>query len=201
MYLVMPFGLCNALATFQWCMMVIFTDFLHKFLAIFVDDFIVYSEEHAHISCDRCTEKHICLNPFKCVFCVWKGQLLVHIVSQKGMQMLPDKVSTILNAKLPNNVTTVSSFLGFANFCRRFVDQFAAIAIPLYELTQKDVKFQWTSKCEAAFKELKRIIASEPILTAELKCHIPCTCGYIWTSVGEYLGSTKRQGRFSYLLC
>lgn len=142
MYLVMPFGLCNAPATFHWCMMVIFADFLHKFLAIFVDDFTVYSEEQTHLAYlrqvfERCREKRICLNPFKCVFCVWKGQqlLLGHIVSYKGMQMSPDKVSDILNAKSPTTVIEVSSFLGFANFYRRFVDQFAAIAIPLYELT------------------------------------------------------------------
>lgn len=74
------------------------------------------------------------------------------------MQMSPDKVSTNINAKAPTSVTKVNSFLGFANFYRQFVEQFAAIAIPLDELTQKDVK------CEAAFVELKKIIASEPIL-------------------------------------
>lgn len=169
MYLMMPLGLCNAPVTFQRCMMVIFADFLPKFLAIFVDDFTVYSEEKTHLAYlkqvfERCREKRICLNPFKCVFSVWKGQLLGHIVSQKGMQMSPDKVSAIINAKPPANVTEVSSFLGFANFYRRFVDQFTAIAIPLYELTQKDVKFQWSMECEAAFVELKKVIANEPIL-------------------------------------
>ena len=49
MYLVMPFGLCIAPTTFQQCMMVIFADFLHEFLAIFVDDFMVYSLEEQHI--------------------------------------------------------------------------------------------------------------------------------------------------------
>ena len=169
MYLVMPFGLCNAPATFQRCMMVIFADFLHKFLAIFVDDFTIYSQQQEHLAYlrlvfQRCREKRICLNPFKCVFCVWKGQLLGHIVSKNGMQMSADKVSDLINAKAPNSVTEVSSFLGYANFYRRFVEHFAAIAIPLYELTQKDVKFQWTPECQRAFEQLKSIIASEPIL-------------------------------------
>ena len=169
MYLVMPFGLCNAPATFQRCMMVIFADFLHKFLAIFVDDFTVYSQQQQHLLYlrmvfQRCREKRICLNPFKCVFCVWKGQLLGHIVSQQGMQMSADKVSDLINAKAPTFVTEVSSFLGYANFYRRFVEHFAAIAIPLYELTQKDVPFTWTAECQKAFEQLKATIASEPIL-------------------------------------
>ncbi|MCO5587501.1 hypothetical protein L7F22_041450 [Adiantum nelumboides] len=75
MYLVMPFGLCNAPATFQHCMMEIFSEFLHRFLAIFVDDFTIYSTEELHILFlemvfQRCREKRICLNPFKSVFMV-----------------------------------------------------------------------------------------------------------------------------------
>ena len=116
----------------------------------------VYSKEQQHLAYlrlvfQRCKEKRIFLNPFKCVFCVWKGQLLGHIVSQQGMQMSPDKVTAIMNAKAPTSIIEVSSFLGYANFYRCFVEQFAAIAIPLYELTQKDVKFNWSMECQQAF--------------------------------------------------
>ena len=112
----------------------------------------MYSTMQQHLDSLRlvfqhCREKRICLNPFKCVFCVWKGHLLGHIVSQQGMQMSLDKVTAIINAKAPISMTEVSSFLGYANFYRRFVEQFAAIAIPLYELTQKDVKFNWSEHC------------------------------------------------------
>ena len=73
LYLVMSFCLCNAPATFVRCMILIFANFLHKFLAIFVGDFIVYNEEKHHIQClrqmfQRCGEKRICLNPFKIMF-------------------------------------------------------------------------------------------------------------------------------------
>ncbi|MCO5590566.1 hypothetical protein L7F22_044537 [Adiantum nelumboides] len=75
MYLVMPFGLCNALATFQRCMMEIFSKFLRIFLAIFVDDFTIFSIEELHLLFlemvfQRCREKRNCLNPFKSVFMV-----------------------------------------------------------------------------------------------------------------------------------
>ena len=98
-----------------------------------------------------------------CLLCMERPVIGSHCVSA-GMQMSPDKVTTIINAKAPISVTEVSSFLGYANFYRRFVEQFAAIAIPLYELTQKDVKFTWSVECQKAFDQLKAIIASEPIL-------------------------------------
>ncbi|MCO5566592.1 hypothetical protein L7F22_020269 [Adiantum nelumboides] len=103
MYLVMPFGLSNAPTTFQRCMMEIFSKFLHKFLAIYVDDFTINSIEELHILFlemvfQRCREKRICLNPFKSVFMVWKGQLLGH-VSKNGIKMVADKVKCILEAR------------------------------------------------------------------------------------------------------
>ena len=116
-------------------MMVIFADFLHKFLAIFVDDFTVYSQQRQHLAYlllvfQQCKEKRICLNAFKCMFCVWKGQLLGHIVSLEGMQMSLDKVTAITTAKAISNVTEVSSFLGYASFYRRFVENLQPLLFP-----------------------------------------------------------------------
>ena len=113
----------------------------------------------------RCREKRICSEPIQvCILCVEGSTCWDTLYLNKGMQMSPDKVTAIINAKAPTSVTEVSSFLGYANFYRRFVEQFAAIAIPLYELTQKDVKFTWSTECQQAFDQLKSIIASEPIL-------------------------------------
>ncbi|MCO5594534.1 hypothetical protein L7F22_048566 [Adiantum nelumboides] len=170
MYLVMPFGLCNAPATFQRCMMEIFNEFLHKFLAIFVDDFTIYSTEELHILFlemvfQRCREKRICLNPFKSVVMVWKGQLLGHVVFRMGIEMATNKIKCILEARPPRNISELSSFLGYINFyIRRFNHMFATKAIVLYVLTQKDVRFIWTSKCEASFQALKNAVSTKPIL-------------------------------------
>ncbi|MCO5546725.1 hypothetical protein L7F22_000161 [Adiantum nelumboides] len=170
MYLVMPpFGLRNAPATFQRCMMEIFSEFPHRFLAIFVDDFIIYSTEELHILFlamvfQRCKEKRICLNPFKSVFMVWKGQLLGHVVSKNGIEMAADKIKCIQQARPPNNVLELSSFLGYINFYRRFIHMFATKAIVLYILTQKDVKFIRTSECEESFQALRDAVSSKPIL-------------------------------------
>ncbi|MCO5589239.1 hypothetical protein L7F22_043205 [Adiantum nelumboides] len=169
MYLVMSFGLCNAPATFQRCMMEIFNEFLHKLLAIFVDDLTIYSTEELHILFlemvfQQCREKRICLNPFKSVFMVWKGQLLGHVVSRHGIKMVANKVKCIQLARPPKNVLELSSFLRYISFYRRFIHMFATKAIVLYILTQKDVKFIWTSECQESFQALKDAVSIKPIL-------------------------------------
>ncbi|MCO5564375.1 hypothetical protein L7F22_018035 [Adiantum nelumboides] len=121
MYLVMPFGLCNAPATFQRCMMEIFKEFLRKFLAIFVDDFTIYSTKKLHILFLemvflRCREKRICLNPFKSIFMVWKEQVLGHVVFKNGIEMDANKITCIQQARSPKNVSQLSLFLGCADF-------------------------------------------------------------------------------------
>ncbi|MCO5605881.1 hypothetical protein L7F22_060066 [Adiantum nelumboides] len=168
-YLVMPFGLCNAPATFQHCMMEIFSKVLHRYLAIFVDDFTIYSTEELHILflemvSERCKEKRICLNPFKSMFMVWKGQLLGHVVFRHGIKMAADKVKCIQLARPPKNVSKLSSFFGYINFYRRFIHMFATKAIVLYILTKKNVKFIWTSECQESFQALKDAISNKPIL-------------------------------------
>ncbi|MCO5598443.1 hypothetical protein L7F22_052538 [Adiantum nelumboides] len=90
-YLVMPFGLCNAPATFQRAMMTIFSEYLQKFMAIFLDDFTVYSSKEKHLDYlrlifEKCKEKRVCLNPYKCLFEAFRGVLLGHVVSKDGIE-------------------------------------------------------------------------------------------------------------------
>ena len=149
--------------------MSIFSEYLHKFMAIFVDDFMVYSKADKHIEClrlmfEKCREKRVCLNPYKCVFEAYKGMLLGHIVSQEGIEMAGDKVRAILEAKAPTNANEVSSFLGYVNFYRRFVKKLAELAAPMYALTKKEVTFNWDEKCQEAFEEIKRLVSEKPIL-------------------------------------
>ena len=110
-------------------------------MAIFVDDFIVYSSKEEHLACLRlvllrCREKKICLNPFKCLFGADRGEVLGHIVSKKGIEMTDSKVKAMLEAAAPKNANEVSNFLGFINFYRRFINRLAELASPLYALTK-----------------------------------------------------------------
>ena len=102
-------------------MMTILNKYLQKFMAVFVDDFIVYSSTTEHLAClrlvlKRCHEKKVSLNAFKCFIGADKGEVLGHVVSNKGIEITDAKIKAILEAKAPQNVNEVASFLGFVNF-------------------------------------------------------------------------------------
>ena len=80
------------------------------------------------------------MNPFKCLFEAYRGMVLGHVVSSKGIEMAEDKVKAILEAVPPTNVNEIASFLGYVNFYRRFVDKLAELAVPMDALTKKEVK-------------------------------------------------------------
>ena len=149
--------------------MAIFVEYLQKFMAIFVDGFTVYSSTTEYLEClekmfKRCREKRVCLNPFKCLFKAYKGMVLGHVVSSKGIEMTEDKVKAILEAVSPTNANEIASFLGYVNFYRRFVDKLAELASPMYALTKKEVKFSWNEDCQKGFEEIKQLVFSKPIL-------------------------------------
>lgn len=157
MFLVIPFGLCNAPATFQRVMMTIFSEYLQKFMAIFVDDFTVYSSATKHLECLRlmfkqCREKRVCLNPFKCLFGAYRGTIL------------GDKVKAILEVVAPTNANEIASFLGYVYFYRRFANRLAELAAPMYAMTKKDVLFCWDQHCQEGFEAIKKLVSEKPIL-------------------------------------
>lgn len=101
----------------------------------------------------------------KCEFLAREVKYLGFIVrAGKGITVDPIKVKAILDWKAPSSVKGVRSFLGFANFCRCFVDGFSDIAAPLIELTKKATEWKWGPRENEAFELLKRIFASEPVL-------------------------------------
>ena len=78
--------------------------------------------------------------------------------------MQPEKVQAIKEWKTPSNLTDVRSFLGFANFYRRFIHGFSSTVRPLTELTKKDQRFNWDKEQQLAFEEHKRRFTTAPIL-------------------------------------
>jgi hypothetical protein len=101
----------------------------------------------------------------KCEFEVESTRYLGFIIEAgKGVQMDPEKVKAIQEWQAPTTVKGVRSFLGFANFYRRFVKHFSDIVRPLTELTRTDRAFEWSAEAEGAFQRLKRIFLSEPAL-------------------------------------
>ena len=166
----MPFGLCNAPATFQRCMMSVFTDMVEKILEVFMDDFSVYGDtfeaclEHLEKVLERCEESNLVLNWEKCHFMVTQGIVLGHIVSGKGIEVDQAKVELIQRLPTPKSVRDIRSFLGHAGFYRRFIEGFSAISRPLCHLLSLEVPFIWTPRCQEAFDKLKGLLTTAPII-------------------------------------
>ena len=142
-----PFSMCNAPATFQRCMLSIFSDLVERIMEVYMDDITVYggSFEECLINLEtilhRCIEKNLVLNWEKCHFMVSQGIVLGHIISEKGIEVDKAKIDLISKLPSPTNVKTVRQFLGHAGFYRRFIMDFSKIARPLYKLLEKDAKF------------------------------------------------------------
>ncbi|KAL8133741.1 hypothetical protein AgCh_008979 [Apium graveolens] len=139
-FLVMSFGLTNALAAFMDLMNRVYKEYLDKFFIVFIDDILIYSknpEDHAvhlQIALQKLREKQLYAKFSKCEFWMTEVQFLGHVISKE------------------------------AGYYRRFVKDFSKIASPLTKLTRKNEKFVWTEKCEMSFQELKRRLVTAPVL-------------------------------------
>ena len=169
-YLVMPFGLCNAPATFQRIMNTILRDGLDKFVLVFLDDILVYSrmrEEHIQHLCSilsRLRSEKFYGRLAKCDFFRTEVEYLGFDVGSYGIKPSLSKIRAIAEWPTPECVRDVRSFVGLANFYRKFIRWFSEIASPLTDLTKKDRKSEWGPKEEEAFERLKTSLVSAPIL-------------------------------------
>ncbi|KAL9391718.1 hypothetical protein Peur_015638 [Populus x canadensis] len=166
----MPFGLCNAPATFQRCMMSIFSDYVERIIEVFMDDFTVYGDsfdkclENLSLILKRCIETNLVLNYEKCYFMVEQGIVLGHVVSSRGLEVDKAKIDVISSLPYPSCVREIRSFLGHAGFYRRFIKDFSKITAPLCKLLAKEVDFVFDQACKDAHDELKRRVTSAPII-------------------------------------
>ena len=87
----------------------------------------------------------------KCEFWLDQVAFLGHVVSKDGIQVDPKKIEAVIDWPRPTTITEVRSFLGLIGYYRRFVEDFSKIATPLARLTQKNIKFNWTGRCEEHF--------------------------------------------------
>jgi hypothetical protein len=169
-YRSMPFELCNAPATFQWCMISIFSDMVERFLEIFMDDFSVFGSSfdkclhRLTLVLVRCKEKNLMLNWEKCHFMVKQGIVLGHVISHRGIEVDKAKVDLISNLPPLRTVKDVHSFLGHAGFYRRFIKDFSTIAKPMCKLLVKETPFIIYEECKQAFGALKKILTSTPVI-------------------------------------
>ena len=202
----MPFGLCNVPATFQGCMLSIFSDLVERVMEVYMDDVTVYggSFEECLINLEtvlhRCIEKNLVLNWEKCHFMVNQGIVLGHIISKKGIEVDKAKIEMISKFPSPTNVKTMRQFLGHAGFYRRFIMDFSKITKPLYKLLEKDAKFMWDEDCQRSFEELKAHLTTAPIVRApnwKLPFEVMCDANDL--AIGVVLGQ-REEGK-PYVVC
>ncbi|CAN6560270.1 unnamed protein product [Malus baccata var. baccata] len=194
----MPFGLCNAPATFQRCMMSIFSDHVEKIIEVFMDDFSVFGDSfdsclhNLSVILKRCVETNLVLNWEKCHFMVKQGIVLGHIISEKGIEVDKSKIDLVRHLPSPTSVREVRSFLGHAGFYRRFIKDFSKIAQPLCRLLQKEVAFEFTKECTESFKQLKELLTTAPIIVPpDWSLPFELMCDASDYALGAVLGQRK----------
>jgi hypothetical protein len=141
---------------------------LDKFVVVFIDDILIYSkneEEHAKhlwIVLTRLREHQLYAKFSKCAFWLEEIQFLGHVLSANGIAVDPSKVKDILESKPPTTVHQVRSFLGL--YYRRFIPDFSKIVKPITSLLKNDTKFNWSSRCNEAFEQLKVLLTTALVL-------------------------------------
>jgi len=144
-FTVMPFGLTNAPSTFQCAMNDLFRPHLRKFILVFFDDILVYSQtfeqhiSHLELALQLLRDNCYYAKTSKCSLGQVHISFLGHMISEKGVGVDRDKVQSVLEWPVPINVKKLRGFLGLTGYYRRFVKGFGMMALPLNELTKKNV--------------------------------------------------------------
>jgi hypothetical protein len=174
---VMPFGLCNAPATFQRLMDCTMRGLNYDICLIYLDDIIVFSADvPTHLErlsqvFDRLRQVNLKLKPSKCAFLRRSVEFLGYRISARGIETDNRKTQTIADWPIPKKLKEVRGFLGLCGYYRRFVEKFSDIAAPLHAMTKKNTPFNWTEECQKSFDTLKQKLTEASILA------LPCDVG------------------------
>jgi hypothetical protein len=170
-FLVMPFGLTNAPSSFQRFMNTIFGDLLDVSLVVYLDDLLIFSasrgehQDHVREVLHRLQKHGLYAKPEKCEWEQDTVEFLGYHCSADGLRMDGGKIQVILDWPEPRNVRDVQSFLGFANFYRRFITRYSDIVVPLTRLLRKDTPWSFDTQCKSAFNTLKLAFTTAPVLS------------------------------------
>ncbi|MBW0582835.1 hypothetical protein O181_122550 [Austropuccinia psidii MF-1] len=170
-YLVIPFGLTNAPASFQNLVNDIFQDLLNVYVVVYLDDIMVFSkseEEHVtHVSTvlSRLRANNLFAKASKCLFHISSVEYLGYVVSSEGLKMDQAKVQQILNWPPPRNLKALQSFLGFANFYCHFIKNYSKKISSLTRFLKKDSCILLNEEALSHFHQLKEDFTTAPILS------------------------------------
>ena len=167
---VMPFGLCNAPATFERLMEKVLAGLPLSVCLVYLDDILVPARsfddhiQNLRTVFSRLQEANLKLSPKKCTLFRRQLKFLGHIVSEKGVATDPEKLEAVMTWPTPTNVSEVRRFLGLCSYYRRFVANFADIACPLHQCTEHPQIFKWNDELEKSFVSLKKALVEAPVL-------------------------------------
>src|ERR1044072_5309029 len=176
-WIIMPFGLKNADATYQRVMNTIFHDFIETFMQVHIDDVVIKSSsknghlDHLRQAFERMRKHGLKMNPLKCSFGVVAGDFLGFVVHKKGIEINQNKTKAIFNTNPPSNKKQLQSLLGKINFLRRFISNLSGrtkVFSPLVKL-KKEEKFKWEEEHQKAFEEIKTHLMNPPVLLPTIK--------------------------------
>ena len=168
--LIMGFGHANAVAHYQSFISGIFSDLIGVYVLVYLDDLIIFSETRAahqiHVRevLGRLSASRLTCGLPKCYFFQESLRYLGYIVSRTGISMDPKKIVTIMDWPTPKNLKELQSFLGFTNFYRRFISDYAKQTLPLTSLLKKSVSFIWSSSLDDTFAAFKSSFSNSVVL-------------------------------------
>ena len=145
-------------------------DFIGKFVEVYVDDIIIYSEDNEdhimHLTrvLEALNKVNLKLSLEKSKFFQKEVKFLGHLVSEEGIKPDPKKVEAVRDFPVPINLKELRGFLGLASYYRKFIEKFSSLAKPLNLLLKKDAKYNWSKECQKAFETLKMKLMSAPVL-------------------------------------
>ena len=166
----MPFGLCNAPATFQRLMDNVLGSLRYEYALVYLDDVMVHSKtfeehlEHLETVLTCLQDATLACKLKKCSFAQESTVYLGHVVSGQGIAPEPSKLDAVKVIAPPRSVKEIRMFLGFVGYYRRFINNFSAIAQPLNALLRKTVEWTWGTEQQDAFEALREALISAPIL-------------------------------------
>ncbi|CAI7733474.1 unnamed protein product [Closterium sp. NIES-53] len=148
----------------------VFREAIGQFVLVYLDDILVYSkteEEHTqHLKwvLGKLREHKFFAWLWKCHFYKRELEYLGHLVGNDGLKVDPKKLAAVQQWPVPQDVGQVRSFLGLANYFRRFLENYSSVVAPLTALTRKGNAWQWTDQCQKAFEEVKTMLTNAPVL-------------------------------------
>jgi hypothetical protein len=148
----------------------VFMEYLDKFVVVFIDDILIFSkmveehEEHLRLVLEKLRSNQLYAKFSKCEFWLTEVAFLGHVISAGGVSVNPGKVMGVLNWMPPTTASEIRSLLGLAGYYHWSIKDFSKIAKPMTKFLEKNKAFEWTTKCQASFEELRKHLTSASVL-------------------------------------